>query len=402
MSLTELISVAEAEALMAEHMPSFGSERITLDRAAGRILRQAVHAEHDHPPFDRVMMDGIAVSWSAPLPREFAIAGAQTAGMPMRSLADATGCIEVTTGAMLPAGCDCVIPVEQLRRDAAHYQLIDAYQPSRGQFIHTRGSDCVAGTLLLDAGMRIGAPEAALLAANGLAMVEVGKTPSIAIVSTGDELVDVGSSLGEGQIRRSNDIAIATALRLHGFERITLEHIADDVAATQDRLARLLGEHDVLILSGGVSMGQRDYVPAALDALGVRRVFHRIAQRPGKPMWFGIGPRQQAVFALPGNPVSALVCAIRYVRPALLVSLGMTPSLTEVVQLEADVDTHPMLTCFVPAYVQTDPHGRRMGRPVPARTSGDFSALPHTHGVVQLPPGKARVPAGSVVEFYGW
>ncbi len=400
--MTELISIAEAESLMADHMPSFGCERITLERAAGRILRQRVYAEHDHPPFDRVMMDGIAVSWSATLPREFAIAGAQMAGTTMRTLADAGGCIEVTTGAMLPAGCDCVIPVEQLRRDAAHYRLIDAYQPTRGQFIHRRGSDCVAGTLLLEAGMRIGAPEAALLAANGLASVEVGKTPSIAIVSTGDELVDVGSSLGEGQIRRSNDMAIATALRLHGFDRVALQHIADDVAATEEGLGRLLGEHDVLILSGGVSMGQRDYVPAALDALGVRRVFHRIAQRPGKPMWFGIGPRQQAVFALPGNPVSALVCAIRYVRPALLVSLGMTPAPMEYVRLEADVDANPMLTCFVPAYVQTNVQGWSMAKPVPARTSGDFSALPHTHGVVQLPPGNSCVPAGTVVEFYRW
>ena len=400
--MTELISIAEAEALVAEHMPSFGSERVTLDRAAGRILRQQVHAEHDHPPFDRVMMDGIAVSWRASLPRTFTIGGAQMAGMALQTLADDSGCIEVTTGAMLPAGCDCVIPVEQVRREAATYHLIDGYQPSRGQFIHPRGSDCVAGTLLLEAGMRIGAPEAALLAANGVASVEVGKTPSIAIVSTGDELVDVESSLGEGQIRRSNDIAIATALRLHGFDRVALEHIADDIAATQDTLGRLLGAYDVLILSGGVSMGQRDYVPAALDALGVRRVFHRIAQRPGKPMWFGIGPGQQAVFALPGNPVSALVCAIRYVRPALLVALGMTPAPKEYVRLEADVDGNAMLTCFVPAYVQTDAQGWSMARPVPARTSGDFSALPHTHGIVQLPPGKACTPAGTAVEFYRW
>ena len=400
--MTELISIAEAESLIAEHMPSFGSERVTLDRTTARILRQRVHAEHDHPPFDRVMMDGIAVSWRASLPHEFTIAGAQMAGMARQTLADDSGCIEVTTGAMLPAGCDCVIPVEQLRRAAAHYRLVDGYQPSRGQFIHTRASDCVAGTLLLEAGMRIGAPEAALLAANGLTAVDVGKTPSIAIVSTGDELVDVASALGEGQIRRSNDVAIATALRWHGFDRIALEHIDDDVAATQDALGRLLGAHDVLILSGGVSMGQRDYVPAALDALGVRCVFHRIAQRPGKPMWFGIGPQQQAVFGLPGNPVSALVCAIRHVRPALLRALGMLPAPAEYVRLAADVDGNAMLTCFVPAYVQSDAEGRSMARPVPARTSGDFSALPHTHGVVQLPPGNPRVPAGTVVEFFRW
>lgn len=400
--MTELISVAEAQALMAEHMPSFGSERITLDQVAGRILRQSVRAEHDHPPFDRVMMDGIAVSWQVSLPRVFAVAGAQMAGMAMQTLPADDACIEVMTGTLLPAGCNCVIPIEQLRREGDAYLLLDGVQPTQGQFVHRRGSDCVAGTLLLESGMRIGAPEAALLAANGLAHVEVGKIPSIAIVSTGDELVDVDSPLMEGQIRRSNDTAIATALRLHGFDRIVLEHIVDDLAIAQRTLGRLLDQHDVLVLSGGVSMGQRDYMPAALDALGVRRVFHRIAQRPGKPMWFGLGARQQAVFALPGNPLSALVCAVRYVRPTLLASLGMAAAAKEYVRLAADAEGHAALTCFIPAYVRNDPHGWMMAEAVPARTSGDFAALPHTHGVVQLPPGAGPVPAGTVVEFYRW
>ena len=402
MPMTELIRVAEAEALIAEHMPTFGSERIALSQSAGRILRQSVQAEHDHPPFDRVMMDGIAVRWQAALPRGFAVAGAQMAGMAMQALVAEDTCIEVMTGAMLPTGCDCVIPIEQLHREGEAYRLLDGYQPAQNQFVHRRGSDCLAGTLLLEAGMCIGAPEAALLAANGLAHVEVGKIPSIAMVSTGDELVDVDSPLAEGQIRRSNDIAIATALRLHGFDRVVLEHIVDDLAIAQRTLGRLLDEHDALILSGGVSMGQRDYMPAALEALAVQRVFHRIAQRPGKPMWFGLGSRQQVVFALPGNPLSALVCAVRYVRPALLASLGMAPAAKEYVRLAASVDINTTLTCFTPAHVRNDPQGWKKAEAVPARTSGDFAALPHTHGFVQLPPGTASVPAGTIVEFYRW
>lgn len=402
MSMTELISVAQAEALIAEHMPSFGSEQVPLHQAAGRILRQPVYAEHDHPPFDRVMMDGIAIHWHETLPRAFTLAGVQLAGMAMQALVASDACIEVTTGAMLPVGCDCVIPVEQTQRAGDTYHLADGYQPARGQFIHTRGSDCVAGEQLLDAGTPIGAPEIALLAANGFAQVEVAAIPAIAIISTGDELVEVGSSLGEGQIRRSNDIAVATALRLHGFDRLVIDHVADDKKATRDTLARLLASHDVLILSGGVSMGQRDYVPSALEALEVRRVFHRIAQKPGKPMWFGMGPRGQVVFALPGNPVSALVCAIRYVRSALLVAMGMTPTPTEMVCLDAAMDTHVMLTSFVPVHVHTDAQGLVMAHPVPSRTSGDFSSLPRTHGVVQLPPGLGPVPAGTIAAFYRW
>ncbi|WP_019464976.1 molybdopterin molybdotransferase MoeA [Dyella japonica] len=400
--MSELISVSQAEALIAEHMPTFGSERVRLDDAAGRVLRQAVHAEHDHPPFDRVMMDGIATHWSDALPRRLRVAGAQMAGMRMQSLPGEGSCLEVTTGAMLPAGSDCVIPVEQLRRDGDDVVLADDCHPFAGQFIHRRGSDCVQGTLLLSPGMRLGPAEMALLAANGVASVEVAAMPSIAIVSTGDELVDVGAPLGEGQIRRSNDTAVRTALRMDGFDRVAMEHIVDDETATRERIAHLLERHDVLLLSGGVSMGQRDYVPAALAAQGVRKVFHRIAQKPGKPMWFGIGPRGQAVFALPGNPVSALVCATRYARPALRQAQGMARPAPEYVCLDQDVDTNPTLASFVPARVESDAMGRLVAYPVPSRTSGDFSSLPRTHGFVQLPPGPGRATAGAAAVFYRW
>jgi len=400
--MNELISVAEAEALIARHMPSFGSEWVALDDAAGRILRQPIHAERDQPPFDRVMMDGIALRWSASLPRSFTLSGVQLAGMAAQTLVDEDSCIEATTGAMLPDGCDCIVPVEQTRRDGDRYVLAEGYQPTHRQFIHARGSDCGIHALLLDAGIRIGAPEMAVLAANGATDVEVAIVPSVAMVATGDELVDVGAALGEGQIRRSNDRALAAALRTRGFHRVALSQVADDLDATIATLDALLAAHQVLILSGGVSMGQRDHVPAALDALGVRRVFHRIAQRPGKPMWFGIGPQGQAVFALPGNPVSALVCAIRYVMPALLASMGAVTEPLEHVCLDATVDINANLTCFVPAHVQHDSSGRALAHPVPSRTSGDFSSLPRTHGFVQLSPGQNMAVAGMAAPFYRW
>ena len=268
--MSELISVSQAQTLIAEHMPSFGSERVPLERAVGRVLRQTVHAEHDHPPFDRVMMDGIAVHWSARMPRRVRVAGTQMAGMQRQALQGDDTCLEVTTGAVLPEGCNCVIPIEQLQRDGDGYALADDCRPVEGQFIHRRASDCAKGTLLLSPGTRLGPAEMALLAANGVADVEVAAMPSIAIVSTGDELVEVGAPLGEGQIRRSNDSAVRAALLLDGFERVSTTHIVDDEAATRERIAQLLEAHDVLLLSGGVSMGQRDYVPGALAAEGAR------------------------------------------------------------------------------------------------------------------------------------
>ena len=242
----------------------------------------------------------------------------------------------------------------------------------------------------------------AQLAANGVASVEVGMDPSIAILATGDELVGVDAPFAEGQIRRSNDIAIAAALRGHGFGRIALSHVADDLGATTEALGALLAAHDVVVVSGGVSMGQRDLVPEALGALGVKRVFHRISQRPGKPMWFGVGPDRQLVFALPGNPVSSLVCAVRYVRPALLAATGLVADAPELVCLDGDIETSAALTCFTPVHVRHDEAGRLLARPVVSPTSGDFSSLARTHGVVQLPAGRSRAVAGAVAPLYRW
>ncbi|PNS09479.1 molybdopterin molybdotransferase MoeA [Solilutibacter silvestris] len=402
--MSGLLHVDAADVAIARHMPRYDAVSVPLAEAAGRILRQPIHAGHDHPPFDRVMMDGIAVHWCEPLPRAFAIAGQQFAGTTGTTLdANRDSCIEIATGAMLPDGCDCVIPIEQLRREGGRYLLMDDCQPRRGQFVHPRGSDCVAGSELLETGMRLGAPEMAVLASNGFANVEVAATPSIAILSTGDELLAVDAQEQQaGSIRRSNDIAIATALRLHGFDRVVCEHVGDDRVETEAMIGRLLAAHDVLILSGGVSKGQRDHVPAALQAHGVERVFHGIAQRPGKPMWFGIGPRGQAVFALPGNPVSALVCTIRYVRPALLAAQGASRSLSGSAVLAEAVETSDTLTIFVPARLHIDGDGRQIATAVPTRTSGDFTALPRSDCVVELPVAGTRLPAGHVVAFHEW
>jgi len=400
--ITDLISVAEADALIDAHMPAFGVERVAMEAAVGRVLRESIFAERDQPAFDRVMMDGIGIRWNDPSPRSFALAGTQMAGMARLTLSQPGACLEVTTGAIVPEGCDCIIPVEQLRREGDRYVLPDDYRPAKGQFIHRQGSDCRAGTQVLEAGVRLGAPEMAQLAANGVPRVDVAMLPSIAVLATGDELVGVDAPLGEGQIRRSSDVAIVALLRTHRFGRVALSHAADDLDATSDALRVLLASHDVVVITGGVSMGQRDYVHEALAVLGVKRVFHRIAQRPGRPMWFGVGPARQVVFALPGNPVSSLVCAVRYVRPALLAAMGLRRDGPEWVCLEEGVNASETLTCFAPVHVRQDPSGRSIAHPVPSPTSGDFSSLPRAHGVVQLPMAKDRVPAGAVVPLYRW
>ena len=399
-----MISVSQAEALIAEHLPAVGSERVALARAAGRILRQPVRAETDLPPFDRVTMDGIAIRCSDPLPEHFVVAGEQMAGMAPGAAAvkDPRECVVVATGAVVPGGCDGVIPVERTRREGDRIRLEPGYRPERGQFIHARGSDCLAGQEILAPGVRLGPAQMTQLASHGYGQVEVAALPSIAFVNTGDELLAPEAPLRAGSIRRSNDTAVGSALSLHGFDDLEVRHVADDPAAARDLLGQLLETRDVLILSGGVSMGQRDFVPGVLESLGVKCLFHRIAQRPGKPMWFGLGPRRQAVFALPGNPVSALVCAVRYVRPALLEAQGLAPAPLVHACLAQPLAPHPELTRFVPVRLVHGLDGRTLAEPVATHTSGDFTAIAHTDGFVQLAPGSGDLPAGSRLPLYGW
>ena len=400
--MKSLLSVAEAEQRIHAHMPSFGTERVALDAATGRVLRQSAQAERDQPPFDRVMMDGIAVATGRGTLCSFRRAGLALAGMAEQVLDDPATCIEVTTGAMLPRGCDSVVPIEQTRREGERFVLSDGYEPTPGQFIHPRGADCREGELLLRSGTRIRSPEVAVLAANGVAQVEVAKRPSVTIVATGDELREVDQALAPGQIRRSNDRALAAALATRGFDDVERTWLPDDLDIATQVLAGLLATRQVLVLSGGVSVGQRDFVPAALHALGVQEVLHGIAQRPGKPMWFGIGPQGQVIFALPGNPVSALVCAVRYLLPALEHAIGLTAAAPVTVVLAAAAATHPSLTCFVPVDLQHDEHGRAMARPQPSPTSGDFSSLPQTHGVVELAPAAGAAPVGTIAVLHRW
>ncbi len=400
-----MISAAEAEALIQARLAEFVAQTRPIDDAAGAILREPVIAERDQPPFDRVTMDGIAIAFDdfARGTRRYTVAGMQAAGMSSMSLDESDACIEVMTGAVMPEGCDTVIAVEQTLRDGAHLLLASGYRPQRGQFIHRRGSDCRAGDTLIASGAVLRAPELAVIAANGYATVAVTRQPRVAILATGDELVDVGAPVAAWQIRRSNDRALAALLASRGLHDVRLEHVVDDRDVLKAAIAQQLSTRDVLVLSGGVSMGQRDYVPDVLHELGVERVFHKIAQRPGKPMWFGIGPQGQAVFALPGNPVSVLVCGTRYVMPGLLAAMGCVAKPPLRVVLASPIDFAAALTYFVPVRLQSDDaSGRLMAVPLPPQTSGDFSALTQTDGFIELPADQQHFGAGFIATYYPW
>jgi molybdopterin molybdotransferase len=397
-----MLTPAQAETLIEQHLACLPIESLPLTQAAGAILRENIYAERDHPPFDRVAMDGIALPASSAVgsSSRLRVAGTQAAGDPPQALADPGTCIEIMTGAMLPGGCDAVVPVEQLERDGAMVEVRKPVKP--WQNVHRRGSDCRQGALLLAAGTRLSAPEVAIAAGAGMARLRVSAQPMIVVISTGNELVEPGDNIEPHQVRRSNAYGITASLRQHGFTRVADDHVRDDEAALAERLGFHLRTHDVLILSGGVSMGKMDLVPRVLQQLGVELVFHHIAQRPGKPMWFGVSQSGPAVFALPGNPVSTLVCLARYVLPALRAAMGEAAREPTRIALAAPWDVKAPLTVYLPVRVGTDDWGRPFAHPKPTNGSGDFTALAGTDGFVELPPGPNTYPRGFVTRFFGW
>ena len=398
------IDVTEAEELILEAMPKYPSRSIPLHAAAGCVLREEVCAERDQPPFDRATMDGIAIAATAlNQTRRFRLTGVQAAGASQQSLADKKACLEVMTGAIMPAGSDTVVPVERVRTSADGTEIeIDAdYNVEPQQFVHHRASDHAAGSSLLKPGAIIRGPEMAILTAGGSPNVLVSIPPSVAIVSTGDELVDVGQPLKEFQIRSSNDRGIEAALELRGFTANTRARLPDDPEHLREAISALHDENDIVILSGGVSMGKYDYVPNILQEIGVEVIFHKILQRPGLPMWFGVSKAGKPVFALPGNPVSTLVCLTRYVLPAISTALGAEQRVQSVA-LGKDVEFKPDLCWLLPVALQTQDNGTNVALPKPTNTSGDFVGLRGTSGIVELPRGQDKFSAGIAMPFYRW
>jgi molybdopterin molybdotransferase len=399
-----MLTPSEADAAIAAALGPLGAVERPLAECAGCILRGEVRAERDNPPFDRVAMDGIALAGAALAGgrRSFRIGATAAAGTPRASIDSPDQCVEVMTGAVLPEGCDTVVPIERLRVEAGSARLEDGYEPERGQNVHRRATDSRAGDMLLSPGTRLGAPELAIAASAGRAALSVSRQPRIAVISTGDELVEPGTPILDHQLRRSNAYGLVAQLALAGFAPSTCLHLADRPDEMKSAVRDALASHDLLVLSGGVSAGRFDHVPAVLASVGVRKILHRIAQRPGRPMWFGTGASGQAVFALPGNPVSALVCLARYVKAAIGVLLGGPAPPRAMAALSLEFAVKAPFAFFLPVRLRYHEHGRLVAEPRPTKGSGDFVSLAGTDGFVELPPGPATHAAGSAAPFFPW
>jgi molybdopterin molybdotransferase len=255
--------------------------------------------------------------------------------------------------------------------------------------------------LLLPSGQRLGPAEVAVIASNGQTHALVSRAPRIIAISTGDELIEPGQPLRDWQISRSNVYGVLASLRQHGYTTLSHDHLPDDLPTLRTRLREHLDTHDVMILSGGVSMGRFDFIPQVLGELDVRVVFHKVAQRPGKPLWFGVGAGGQTVYALPGNPVSTLACLTRYVLPGLQASQGETPVAVETINLAQSYEVKAPLSLFLPVKLTHDIAGQ-CALPQPTQGSGDFISLIGSVGFVELPPGPRIIAEDLPLPLYRW
>jgi molybdopterin molybdotransferase len=404
-----MLSASEAFACVLATARPLPLETLPLLAAAGRLLGQELRADRDFPPFHRVAMDGIAVAHAAWAGGQttFPISHAQFAGAPAKALSDPATAAEVMTGAVLPPGADIVVRYEDLLLADGRATITISPPPQPGQNIHPQAQDRHQGDLLVSAGTRLGPAEMAVAATVGAAEVLVVRPARIALVSTGDELVEVEALPLPHQIRRSNIYALHTLLTAAGAD-CTLHHFSDDQGHLRIGLAPLFvpGTYDAVVLSGAVSKGKADFLPAIFQELGVEQLFHEVNQRPGKPMWFGQKADGPVVFGLPGNPVSTLLTAYRYVRPWLLAcqlpavakeaGLPEMTTLCAPAVLAAAVDFKPRLTYFLSVRLETDARGQRLAHPAPTGGSGDLAGLLGCQGFLELPPEPSHFAAGEV------
>lgn len=390
-----MISVEEAEAMVLSCLRPLPDEVVPLEEGTGRVLREALVADRDFPPFDRVAMDGIAIrsgDFHKGL-RSYRILGIQAAGEPAKALAGPGTCLEVMTGAILPQGADAVVRYEDLTMEGGHV-IVELDEVAPWQNIHRRGVDRRTGETIVPAGRILSPAEIGVAATVGKAQLKVAARPRVAIISTGDELVPVDAIPEPHQIRSSNVHALQAAIRRWGA-LTAIHHLPDDLENIIGALIELLPTQQALVLSGGVSMGKFDYLPTALERLGVQRLFHKVAQRPGKPFWFGHHPQGAVVFALPGNPVSAFMCLHRYFLPWMRKCAGLPPSESPVARLTEAVHFTPALTRFiqVKTYFTTD--GFLMAEPVTASGSGDLASLADADAFFEMPANVDELPAGA-------
>ena len=393
--MSDLLTIDAALARIVESASLLPVERLAVAQAVGRVLREPAIARVDLPPFPSSAMDGFAVRASE-TPGELPIAFRVAAGTPAPGPLPPGTAAGISTGGSVPATADAIVPVELVDDRGGSVVISEAVVA--GQHVRPRGGDIVTGTVVAAAGTRLGAAQIGALAATGVDEVVCSKRPQVAVLATGSELRSAGDVLSAGQIYESNRGMVATVLTRANAEVDVLPVVADDADAHRDAIARGL-DADVLVTSGGVSMGEHDLVRRIASELGVREVFWGVSVKPGKPLSFGVRERT-LVFGLPGNPVSTLVGALVFVTPALLALQGASNALPRYVAgLTATVlRRNPHRDEFVRAVRVDDADAVRL-EAIVGQESHMIARAAAADALVHVPRGDGELEAGSLVRF---
>lgn len=396
-----MISVAEAIQIVRQHTAPLATERVPIVEALGRVLAEDVVADTDLPPFDRAQMDGYAVRAQdvKDAPVRLRIAGESAAGKGWHHQLEEGHAVRIMTGAPVPAGADSVQQVELTHelKDGTVVELLESVET--GKSIVPRGSEITAGEVVLRAGTTINAAMLAVLAAFGYAQVQVFHKPRVAVLATGSELVAVDQKPGQDQIRDSNNYSISAYAELAGAVVQRMPLTGDETSLLKTQLTEAAKRCDLIVTSGGVSMGVYDVTKAALKELDAKIFFERVALRPGKPTVFARLPNGTLVFGLPGNPVSVSVTFNLFARTALLAMQGTAePALKrETAVLARSVKGTSDRENYLPAQLTSNDDAELVAFPLKWGGSSDFVAFALTTALVIVPANVKAIEAGSLV-----
>jgi molybdopterin molybdotransferase len=393
-----MITVDQALTIVLDHVETLGSESVAIEQAHRRILAEDVRADMDLPPFDRARMDGYAVRSSdvSTAPVKLRVMGEIAAGAQFEHRVNAGEAVKIFTGAPVPGGADAVQKVEVTRANGHMVEILEPVTP--GQFITRRASEVAAGEIVAETGREIGPAEMAVLASFGYASVRVGRRPRVAVISTGSELVKVSSKPSGAQIRNSNSYTLAAYAERAGAMVDVLGIVEDTPEATRLALIRAADNHDIVVSSGGVSMGDYDLVKAALKDIGAEIYFDRVIIRPGKPIVFA-RRGETYFFGLPGNPVSTSVTFNVFVRPAIRKMQGETsPALATVsAQLSRTVKDSSSRRSYLPARLLIQ-EGRAIIEPLKWGGSSDFVAFMQANALIVVREDVHEIEEGEFVD----
>ena len=393
-----MLSYQQARALVISQISELSlkpqTESVFLPDALGRVLGEEIRADRDYPPFHRSIRDGYAVraADTGPGATLCCIGELRAGGTPAVAVRPGT-CIQIMTGAAVPDGADAVIMIEHTRRSRETVTLDRAAR--EGQHIVSRGSEQSAGKTVLGKGTRLGFAQLAAAAQVGAAQAKMYRKPGVAILSTGDEVVDFASQPGPFEIRNSNSVSLAAQAAMFGAEPVRLGNAKDTLDELREKIAAGL-KSDALILSGGVSAGKYDLVEPVLREFGARFAFDAVAIRPGKPVVFAIC-QDRPVFGLPGNPVSTMVTFELFVRPAVEILSGQEPAPVSLLEAELTegMQEKPGLTHFLPAVLDYGEQPRVT--PLRWQGSGDIVAMARANCLLVIPPDRETIEAGEPV-----